>query len=181
MRKRIPRPQIKVNPKLAVRSDLLEILQEHLYRNTKTYHFKLLSDLITKNSVLCFNARKSLSFGGNCYVIGGNQPHLRISPNLLHHSLRGEMREYLTKVEKSEQEIALVKGFFQKIMFLTNKEQDYCNLLPTVMHPAVRQLSPYLDKEEGHLSPEEVTAFLVENESYINLIKQRLILNLIDN
>jgi hypothetical protein len=170
----------KVDSKYIIRSELMRKLEDHLYGTSTNRHFKLLSDIITQNSALNSNTQKCVSFRGEFYVIGDQAPKQRLLPNILHSTLREQMRGYLAEVEATTREIALVKGFLQRIMLLTNKEQDYCSLLPSVMHPAVRKLSPYLDQEEGHLSPEEVNTFLLENERYTHLLKRRLTINLID-
>jgi hypothetical protein len=170
----------KASPEYVVRSQLMTILEEHLYGTNKNRRFNLLSDIVTKNSALNKNTQKCLSFKGELYVIGDQSSKKRLLPNMLHPTLREQMRGYLTETEAIARETALVKGFLQSIMLLTNKEKDYYSLLPTVMHSAVRKLSPYFDQKEGHLSPEEVTAFLVENERYALLLKRRLTINLID-
>ena len=89
----------KVDSKYIIRSELMRKLEDHLYGTSTNRHFKLLSDIITQNSALNSNTQKCVSFRGEFYVIGDQAPKQRLLPNILHSTLREQMRGYLAEVE----------------------------------------------------------------------------------
>lgn len=169
-----------INPKYAARSQLLAMIDEHLYGNSRLRFFEMLSDIIFRNSRLYNNTQQCLSYKEEFFIIGDKTKRQPYPMNVVHKDLRDEFKSYITEVKALELEKALVTGFIQKIMFFTNKETDYLRILPVSLHGLVAKVSGHLDTQETDLRAADVLEFQEENARYIGLMKTRMAYNLID-
>tara|TARA_R110000851_G_scaffold197190_1_gene348228 strand:- start:2842 stop:3369 length:528 start_codon:yes stop_codon:yes gene_type:complete len=169
-----------IDPRHSARGELLAMIDEHLYANSRLRFFEMLSDIIFRNSRLYGNTQQCLSYKEEFYIIGDKNKRQPRPMNVVHGNLRAEFKEYLDEVKALELEKALVRGFIQKIMFITNKDSDYARILPVSLHGLISKIALYLDTEESVLSKADIELFQVENKKYIGLMKTRMAYNLID-
>lgn len=134
--------------------------------------------LIVRNTLLGGYTDKSFIYKGKLYFVQGSLPPRkanRLIPQLVH-----EFNEYLQdRKAVLEQEIPYTKGYLTHVLNQSSSVQDYMQLLPDVMHPVLQRYSDMCPCKIGKLTPQQVDSIKAEHQHSIQLLKQRMVKNLL--
>lgn len=91
-----------------------------------------------------------------------------------------DMQELLKKAEELTQEKAVVDAFLRTAFNRCKAPKDFLIVLPDCIHGLLPdKLHEQAQKYEATLSPESVQAFLLERQQAVQLITDRMLLNLL--
>lgn len=159
--------------KQCIRDDLVTFLYAPSERQSKLR----LAEIIVKNCRLAGYQHKSFAYRDQFYCIDLNPPP-RLK-NRLVPQLMPEFDEYLQEHRRMvEEEIPLTTGYFTKVLNSSESYKDFMKLLPDAFHQVIKN-SGWMCPNDETLTDFDVAAFKAENQRYINLIKQRLVRNLL--
>lgn len=162
--------------KLQIKDLLYNLLYAPVLRS---YHERL-KRLILKNCKLVSHAHPSLIYRGEIYIADGAPRPRSRRVAMLHESLSAEMDEYLKEsAYLNSHELPYVLGYINQVLNISNDLPDYLKLLPESVHQPLIQLMTTCPCRTSTLAPSEVDALRAENTIPINLMKQRLTLNLL--
>jgi len=161
-----------------LKSRVTDAIYQYLYTPAMTQLSKQLDILIIKNTISCGYSHKSFMYNNEFYSCDTNSPPRKI--NRLAPKLYPEMLKYLQDVSQlSKEELPIVMGYVNQILNSSNDPDDYTYLLPDALHNLIYKLIPkYLGKTEGLLSTTTI-ALRNKNQVALDMIKQRMVLNLI--
>lgn len=167
-----------LDPKL--RFDVVQAIRQELYKKPRAKQFLDLTVLIQENSALHKNAQKCMSFNGKNYEYAKHEGKHPSPMNLLHRSLRARMRAYLQELVNLSREQDMALGYATKVLAVSDRVVDLYPLFPHTLHGVIRNYAQYFIQGEGKLSEPEISAFLLENDKYSQIMKSRMTYNLID-
>ena len=167
-----------LNPQL--KAEMLATFKTALYQPTTSHLKKELFTLIQENSSLKRNNQNCFSFKGAIYEYGQIKGKYPRPLNLLDSSLRDRMKAYLKECSDVHHEQNLTVGYFQRLLLSTSNAADYFLLLPGALHGVIRKYERYLLDDESQFTEFQVTAFIQDNDKYVNAIKTRLTYNLLE-
>jgi hypothetical protein len=160
------------------KQQLKDLLYSYLYLPVEKASKAKLSKLILRNSSLMGNSKKAFTYKGAVYSLDDNQSYR--NTNRLHKLLYPDMDEHLKEVTiLNTTELPFVVGFITSVLNSSNSIQDYLNLLPASIHSPIEQLAATCPCRLCNLSPELVHSMQVKNKEPIELIKRRMVLNLL--
>ena len=138
-----------------------------------------LSRLIQQNSLVQQTEYLGFSYKGQAYVIDSRQQPIRL-PRLVS-GLRPQMDAYLEEANHINcTEIPFVLGFITQVLNSSNDLQDYLKVLPDCLHPPIREMALSCACLTERLNQSQVEDLQRRNQVPIELIKQRLVLNLLE-
>lgn len=152
-------------------------LQSFLYEPAAQQFKTRLNTLVIRNSILAGYSHKSLTYKGDLYNCDNTKPPKkmnRIVPQLI-----PAMEDYLKDLKLLQQEEHYVLGFITQVLNSSNSLQDYLRLLPAAVHRPVEKFIASCPCKESKLTEETVLAFRNRNQQYIDLMKQRMVRNLL--
>ena len=160
------------------KQQIKEALYDFLYTPVEK-QFKLrLDTLIIQNTLLGGHRHKSFSYKGVTYNCDVTHPPRKM--NRLLPQLQPAMDEYLNELKLlNETELPFVIGFINQVLNASNDLGDYLRLLPESVHFPVERLLATCPCKMQNLSEETVAEFRKKNEASLQLMKQRLAINLI--
>ena len=160
--------------KQLVKDTLFDFLYSHVQEEMKTR----LDTIIVKNTLLGGYGHKSFFYKGVLYQCDSTRPPIK--RNLLLPQLRTLMDDYIKDVKQlNEEELPYVLGFINQVLNSSNDFQDYLRLFPNAVHHPLERLAlscPYRTKQ---LSDDSVETLRKKNQKSIELMKKRMVLNLI--
>lgn len=137
---------------------------------------KQLEAIASKNCQLQGLSHKSFLYKGVRFNADTTPPPLR--SNYLAPSLKPDMEEYLGKVnEYRDHEENLITGYITMVLNLCIHPRDCLRLLPTGLHSHIEDL--LITCTESNLNEEMVQKVLKNNQKPIQMIKERMALNLL--
>jgi len=144
-----------------------------------TRQFKTrIETLIARNTVMGGYSHKHFVYKGVVYNADVTQPPLK--KNRLVAQLRGDMDEYLDDKDKlNNQELPFVLGFINQVLNSSNNITDYLRVLPESLHAPLLQLQATCPCRATCLTEEKVHSLRQGHRNPIDLIKQRLVTNLL--
>lgn len=155
-----------------------EALHSMLYTPVEKHFKHRLDFIIVRNTVLSSSEHTAFNYKGIHYICD-NGPIPRKWTRLVP-QLRSQMDEYLADVKQlHEKEIPFVHGYINQVLNASDNPRDYLRLLPDSIHPAINKLIESFPYVGSQLSDERVAMMWSQNEASINLIKQRMMTNLI--
>lgn len=160
------------------KQQIKDALDAYIYGPVRN-QFKLrIETLITKNTILGGYTHKHFIYKGIVYNADVTNPPMK--KNRLVAAMRGEMEEYLRdKDHLNDHELPFVLGFINQVLNSSNSLSDYLKVLPESVHAPIHQLLATCPCRIGVLSPEKADQIKVKNQASIDLIKQRLVTNLL--
>ena len=162
-----------------IKQELKDLLYAYLYNPVKEKHGRKLGELITRNSALLNSPYESFMFRSVVYkkTEGTLVPR---KVNNLHAALRDEMVAYLKEVEEiNQREVPYVLGYINQVLNSSNDAHDYLRLFPDVLHRPIQRVIYSCACSTTKLTDEEVEAIRLKNEVSIQMVKKRMVLNLI--
>src|SRR4030095_5111123 len=168
--------QLQHDPR--TKQQIKDALYAFLYEPVQKQFKSRIDILITRNTLLGGYSHKSFSYKGVVYNSDSTHPPLK--KNRLLPQLRASMDEYLTDLEElNSHELPYVLGFINQVLNASNDFKDYLRLLPESVHHPLQQLMATCPCRTVHLTDEKVEQLKEKNKESIDLMKQRLVLNLI--
>lgn len=162
------------------KQQLKTLLYEFMYTPVIKRYEKWLSAIIVKNCTLVNTPYECFNFKGEVYVVGDSVTIPKKMPRLSPH-LFDEMNKYLAELkELNTQEIPYVLGYINQVLNASNDLPDYLRLLPPIIHQAIQDVINTCGCRTTKLTSEVVQSIQAKNEQSIELIKKRLVLNLIE-
>lgn len=163
-------PRTKVQIKETLYSFLYNPIERHLKAQ--------LDAIIVKNALTQGNTNYAFTYKGALYSVEAH-PLLR-NVNKLSPLLRPMMDEYLKEVtELNSTELPYVLGFINKVLNSSNSLQDYLLILPESVHQPIQKLVNQCPCREHVISQDTVKKIKSTNKVPIDLIKQRMLSNLL--
>jgi hypothetical protein len=153
-------------------------LYDYIYGPVHRHFSKRIAELVRKNTVLGGHSHQHFVYKGVLYNAESSPPPIR--RNRLVPQLRGEMEEFLAdQIKLNQQELPFVLGFVNQVLNSSNSLSDYLKVLPESVHSPIQQLMSTCPCRMGILSPERAEQLRLKNEASANLIRQRLVTNLL--
>ena len=153
-------------------------LYSFIYTPVQEQLKKQLDSIIQKNSAILFASHNSFIYRGEFYSCDNNKPPRKI--NSLSKQLYPAMDEYLKEVKKLNTiELPYVLGFINQVLNASDDLQDYLRVFPDAIHKPLEQIIASCPCRSKHLSEDAVLALQTKNKTPIDLMKQRLVINLI--
>ena len=161
------------------KQQIKDLLYHFLYDPLMQHLHEQLSLLIQQNSLVQQADYLGFSYKGEAYVIDSRQQPIRL-PRLVS-ELRPHMDAYLKEVKHINcTEIPFVLGFITQVLNSSNALYDYLRVLPECLHPPIQKLIDSCNCRTEQLSEAQVDELQRRNQIPIELIKQRLMLNLLE-
>jgi hypothetical protein len=167
-----------LDPKL--RFDVLGEIRKELYKKPHAKQFLELTALIQENSALHKNGQKCMHFNGKFYEYMEHHGKYPNPVNLLHRTLKQRMRAYLQDVVNLSREQDMALGYATRVLAVSDRVVDLYPLFPHTLHGVIKRFAQHFIQGEGKLDGPEISAFLLENDKYSQLMKSRMTYNLID-
>lgn len=160
--------------KLQIRKAIYEILYPPLNAILK----EKIDTIIIRNSLLGKFRSKSFIFRNEIYALE-DEPIPR-KMNSLMPELRPEMLQYLQEVDHlNKYELPRVLGYITQVLNASNNLHDYLKLLPEGLHEPIKYLIDTNAYRTDHLDEQTIQNLKDKNKEAIQLIRQRVALNLI--
>lgn len=157
-------------------------MHESLYQHVERRYNEGLQEIIDKNTLMGQHRHACFSYKGVTY----GEP-ARFVYNRLHDELKPAMDKLLAdRKEIRDKEEPFIRGFFNRALNKSNSIQDYLLMFPDCLHstlalfstPEWRASSWWLPRE---LSDEEIEKFKVDHEPWLEILRNRMMLDLILN
>jgi len=166
------KPLYEPNLKYSIKSRIWAVL----FTPVENALEKQLNAIATKNCHLQGLSHKSFLYKGERFNTDNTPPPLR--SNYLAPSLKPEMEDYLNKVkEYLNHEEVTIMGYITMILNICRYPRDCLLLLPSGLHSSVEDL--LVNCPGSDLKEEEVHEVLSNNQKTIQMIKERMALNLL--
>src|SRR4030095_9987488 len=160
------------------KQQIKDALYAFLYEPVQKQFKSRIDILITRNTLLGGYSHKSFIHKGVLYNSDSTPPPLK--KNRLLPQLRVLMDEYLKDLEfLNSHELPYVLGFINQVLNASNDLKDYLRLLPESVHYPIEQLMATCPCKTVQLTEERVVQLKEKNKKPINLMKQRLVNNLL--
>lgn len=160
------------------KQQIKDILFEHLYGPVERHFKKQLNEIIIKNSALLNTAEQHFSYKGVVYALNAApavRKMIRLAP-----ALHNDMDLYLKETRQlNNTELPYVLGFINQVLNSSNNLQDYLKILPESVHGPIQQLIASCPCRVLSIDPEHVKQLKEKNKTSIDMIKQRMLSNLL--
>jgi len=160
------------------KEQIKEALYAFIYSPVERSFNQRLNNLILRNAVsLCYSHR-SFYYKGKMYSVDtGRPPLLR---NKLSPQFTTQMEEYLEDLRQlKEEELPYVTGFINQVLNASNGFEDYLHILPESVHKPIEKMINQCACRNRQLSDEAIQLLKEKNKEPINMLKQRMLMNLI--
>jgi hypothetical protein len=155
-----------------------DALYAYLYQPVERQFKSRLDTLIVRNTLMGGFTHKHFTYKGNTYNADASPPPVK--KNRLLPALRADMEEYLSDLDKlNYHELPYVLGFMNKVLNSSSDLTDYFRVLPEAIHQPLQKLKATCPCQTTTLSKERVEKLVSDNTESINLMKQRLVTNLL--
>lgn len=168
--------QLQYDPKTKqlLKENLIGFLYKPLREQLKTR----LDTLIVRNTLLGGYSHKSFVYKGEFYTCDSGVPPRKA--NRVVQQLIPLMNEYLQEIKQlNEEELPYTLGYINQVLNSSSDLQDYLRLLPAALHRPIEELSYMCPCRTRHISEVQAKEIELKNEASINLIKQRMVRNLL--
>lgn len=155
-----------------------EALYEFLYGPVQKRNEQQLHQIIMQNMLLIKGSHASFIYKDVFYTNESTSPPRKM--NRLHPSLVPAMEDYLKDTNLvNSQEMPYVVGFINQVLNASNNFEDYLKAFPSVLHPPLEKLIASCPYHNRKLTDKEIEKIQAKNSKQIDMIKQRLVTNLI--
>jgi hypothetical protein len=164
------------NPRIKqlIKDSLYDFLYIPAQRKFKTR----LDTIIIRNALLGGYGHKSFNYKGVHYSCDNGAPSRKW--NRLLPQLKDQMDEYLRDLNQlNDNELPLVLGFINQVLNSSNALGDYLRLFPESVHQPIQKLIATCPCQSKQLSDEQVARLQEQNKKHIELIKKRMVTNLL--
>lgn len=160
------------------KQQIKDALYSYLYEPVQRQFKNRIDDLIIRNTLLGGYSHKSFIYKGVVYDCDIYQPPLK--KNRLVKALHEEMETYLADLKQlNDLELPYVLGFINQVLNSSDGLHDYLRLLPDAVHSPLKQLITSCPCKDCRLSDEKVQLLKEKNQASIDLMRQRMVTNLL--
>lgn len=160
------------------KQQIKEALYAHLYAPVQMRFKNRIDALVVQNTLIGGYAHKSFQHKGVLYAYDTSPPPRKA--NRLVPQLTVPMADYLRDLQVlNEQELPYVLGFINAVLNASNHFPDYLHLFPEALHAPLYQLLTTCPCHTRQLDDPAIAALKAKNTTSIDLMKARLVLNLI--
>ena len=160
--------------KQLIKDSLYDFLYTPVQRQFKTR----LDTIIIRNTLLGGYGHKSFNYKGVHYSCDTGAPPRKW--NRLLPQLRDQMDGYLQDLNQlNDTELPFVLGFINQVLNSSNDLGDYLRLFPESVHQPIEKLIATCPCQAKQLSDEQVALLQEQNKKHIELIKKRMVTNLL--
>lgn len=160
------------------KQQIKDAIYSFLYQPTEKQMKLRLDTLIVKNAVIGGYTHKSFMHKNilyNCDATALPRKMNRLVPQLYE-----DMAEYLKDLKQlNEREVPYVVGYINQVLNSSNDLCDYLKLLPEAVHNPIKHLIATCPCRNEKLPQETVQMLQKKNQTSIDLMKQRMVLNLL--
>lgn len=168
--------QLQHDPR--TKQKLKDALYDFLYTPAQNQFKARLDTIIVRNAILSGYGHKSFTYKGERYSCDIAPPPR--AWNRLLPQLRPQMDEYLADLKHLHQyEVPYVIGYINQVLNSSNALGDYLRLLPDCTHRPIEKLIASCPCQAKQLDQERIELIRKQNATPINLIKQRMVTNLL--
>lgn len=161
------------------KQQLKDMLYHYLYDPVQKRFKERLDGIIQANNLLLQTRPDAFSYKGIVYQLDPRYLPPKIMPRL-HKSLVPSMDVYLAELsELNNRELPFVLGFINQVLNSSDNLHDYIRALPESVHRPLKDVIAQCGCKTASLSELELQNLLVRNAASINLMKQRMVLNLL--
>ena len=161
------------------KQQLKDMLYHYLYDPVERRFKERLVSIIRDNSRITHSAYDCFSYKRKVYMIDDRYLPPRQPPRL-DVSLVPTMDLYLQELaEVNDKEVPFVLGFINQVLNSSDNLHDYVRALPPSVHKPLKDVIARCGCKTASLSELELQNLLVRNTQSINLMKQRMVLNLL--
>lgn len=155
-----------------------DALYSFLYGPVQKQFKDRIDTLIIRNTIAGGYAHKHFVYKGVLYTSDVTPPPTR--KNRLQPQLRVPMEEYLVDLQQlNNHELPYVLGFINQVLNASSDLTDYMRVLPESIHYPLIHLAATCPCRTTSLAEERVTSLQTRNQMSIDLIKRRLVTNLL--
>lgn len=160
------------------KQQIKDTLFSFLYGPVQGQFKKRLDAIILSNSQALSSPHLSFFYKGEVYCKEGEKLPRRM--NKLIPQLHSAMNDYLKDLEEiNEKEIPYVLGFINQVLNASNDLHDYLRVLPPIVHSPIQHLIDSCPCRTKRLTDTDVQDLLLRNTNSIELMKRRMVTNLI--
>ena len=160
--------------KQQIKNGLMALLYEPIQNQLN----RQVEELIVRNTLLGGYRHKSFVYRGKLYNADVEPPPIR--QNKLLPQLRPELDKIIRATSKvSDEEMPYVLGFINQVLNSSSSLADYLQLFPEAVHGPIEKLIGSCSRHQGQLPSETIQSLKNKNARGIELMKQRLTLNLL--
>ena len=161
------------------KQQIKDLLYSYLYDPVERKYQQKLKSLIQRNSLALNKPEECFSYRGNIYSLELSRIPRKVAR--LVPALHPEMDQYLADLKQlNEKELPYVLGFITQVLNASNDLQDYLRVLPESIHRPIEELIASCGCRTAQLPPETVEQLKARNAESIAMMKQRLVLNLLE-
>lgn len=161
-----------------VKRILMDAIYGFIYEPVKKAMKRKLDAIIIKNSVICGNGQESFNYKGVTYQT--QEGVLPRPVNRLHKSLHPNMDAYLEELQQfNEFELPYVTGFIRQVLNASDALQDYLLVFPKSIHKPIQGVIDSCPYRTNKLTSDDIAKLQEKNQIPIDLMKQRMVMNLI--
>lgn len=160
------------------KQQIKDALYSFLYEPVRRQFKSRIETLIARNTILGGYSHKHFVYKGVIYNSEASlAPHKKTR---LLAQLRAPMDEYLVDLDQlNNRELPYVLGFINQVLNASSDLSDYLRVLPESVHYPLNKLLATCPCRTTQLAEDRVEALKLKNQEPINLMKQRLVTNLL--
>ena len=160
------------------KQQIKDMLYAFLYEPVQRQFKNRLDNLIRRNTLMNGASHQSFTYKGNLYTSEVSPPARKL--NRLNPQLIPDMDAYLADLKQlNDKEVPYVVGFINQVLNASNDLHDYLRVLPPSLHPPIQKLIDSCPCRTKKLSDEQVQEMQAKNQHYIDLVKKRMVTNLL--
>lgn len=160
------------------KKQIKDTLDGFLYDPVRRQFKQRLDQIIARNSLTGGYSHKSFMYKNVLYNCDSDP--LPRKMNRLIPTLHQDMNDYLKDAKHlNEKEMPYVIGYINQVLNASNNLNDYLSLLPEAVHAPVTALIATCPCQAKLLHADAVAMFQEKNQTYINMMKARMVTNLI--
>ena len=168
--------QLQHDPR--TKMQIKEALYAFLYSPIEKSFKQRIDTLIVKNTLMSGYSHKSFMYKNVLYNCDTDA--LPRKMNRLHANLVQEMNDYLRDLKAlNESEMPYVLGYINQVLNSSNDLCDYLRLLPEAVHGSIQHLIAFCPCKSQKLPEEVVSVLQDKNATSINMMKKRMVTNLL--
>lgn len=160
------------------KQQIKDMLYAFLYEPVQRQFKNRLNNLIQRNTLISGSGHQSFTYKGNLYTCDVAPPPRKL--NRLNPQLVPGMDAYLIDLKQlNDKEVPYVVGFINQVLNASNDLHDYLRVLPQSLHPPIQKLIESCPCRTKRLTDAQVQEMQAKNQHYIDLVKQRMVINLL--
>lgn len=161
------------------KQQLKDMLYHYLYDPVERRFKQRLDRIIKDNCRVTNTVSECMSYKGHTYQVDEHYLPPR-HVERLHKSLVPWMDAYLVELKHlNNDELPYVLGFITQVLNSSDNLHDYIRALPESVHRPLKEIIANCGCHTASLTELELQNLLIRNTASINLMKQRMVLNLL--